>query len=93
MSYSRWINSYWYTFWKAQEEETYDTAIFCICRFESDINFTSKQLREQFEKCIDTIKMKERKASEEALNEVAGYMCEFLKDVEEEYGTEKRKAR
>jgi len=93
MSYSRWSNSYWYTFWLAQEEENYDTAVFSICRFDGYINFSSKQLREHFEKCIDTIKMKERKASEEELNEVAGYMRNFLKDVEEEYGIKKRKSR
>lgn len=91
MSYSRWINSYWYTFWKYSKDESYDTATFCICRFDGDINFTAKQLRKQFEKCIDTIKMKERKASEEEIDEVAGYMSKFLKDVEEEYGIKKRK--
>jgi len=91
MSYSRWGNSYWYTFWLSKPEENYDTATFCICRFGGDTNFTAKQLREQFEKCVDTVRMKERKASEEEIEEVSSYMYKFLRDVDKEYGIRKRR--
>ena len=88
MSYSRWGNSYWYTFWHTQDEttENYDTATFCICSFKKDITFTAKQLREQLERCIDTVRIKDRRASKEELEELKIYMNKFLIDVEKDYG-------
>jgi len=87
MSYSRWGNSYWYTYWQVQSEDTEncDTAVLCICRFEEDITFTAKQLRESLDKCISTVIMKDKRASEEEIDELATYMIKFLTDVEEEY--------
>jgi len=87
MSYSRWGNSYWYTYWQVSEEEfeNSDTAVFCIYRFDGDITFKAKRLREQLNKCIDTVRLKERNASEEEIEELTTYMIKFLEDVEEEY--------
>jgi hypothetical protein len=87
MSYSRWSNSYWYTFWQTQDEatENYDSAVFCICRFEEDITFKAKTLREQLDRCVDTVRLKDRYASEEELEELASYMTNFLEDVDEVY--------
>lgn len=85
MSYSRWSNSYWYTYWMVTENETYDTATFCICRFEENITFTAKALREKFDKCLDKVKIKERQADTEEFDELAIYMHRFLKDVDAEY--------
>ncbi len=87
MSYSRWSNSYWYTYWQTQDKDTenYDTAIFCICNFDSDIIFRAKHLREQLDKCIETVRIMDKRANDKEINELAIYMNRFLEDVEKEY--------
>ena len=86
MSYSRWITSRWYTYWTSiLEEENYDTATFCICRFEKSLYFTAKEIREDIGKCISEVKKEETNATDEELEELKNYMIEFLIDVETEY--------
>lgn len=86
MSYSRWSYSYWYTYWLAREEEdTYDTATFCICSFDKNIVFTAKRLREQFHKCLDEVKLRDKNATETDILELSLYMSRFLDDVEKEF--------
>ena len=62
MSYSRWGQSRWYTFWCVQNEKTEnrDTAIFEIC---SVINFTAKELRHDMDKCVKIAEDIENKRS------------------------------
>jgi len=67
-----------------KSNENYDTATFCICRFEGNILFTAKMLREKFDKCLDTVRMKDT-ASEEEIEELARYMTRFLKEVDIDY--------
>ena len=86
MSYSRWGNSYWYTFWLSQEEEDYDTATFCICCV---ADFEAKQLREDFDGCIASIRSIDKNVSNEEINELRGYIREFLEDVDSTYKTQK----
>lgn len=80
MSYSRWGGSEWYTFWHAQAEETEnrDTAIFDICGVAT---FTAKQLREHLPACLDVVK----KVQDGDLDELTGYIQDFLHDVDREY--------
>lgn len=85
MAYSRWIFSRWYTFWAAGHKESYDDAIFCICRFDGDINFTAKELREDLDKCINKVRKEEINVTLEELKELEGYVKEFLLDVEKEF--------
>jgi len=94
MSYSRWGGSRWYTFWCVQNEktETRDTAIFEICAV---VSFTAKELRDDKYKCLNIVKEKENKAtkyivSEEEINELGVYMDFFLKEVNNEYGKQKK---
>lgn len=84
MSYSRWLGSRWYTYWVYKPDEDYNTATFCICRFEGSILFTAKMLREKFDKCLDTVRMKDT-ASEDEIEELAKYMTQFLKEVDIDY--------
>jgi len=104
MSYSRWHNSYWYTFWQYQEEpEDRDTAIFSICCV---VSFTAKELRDDIDACIEIVKgMVETKLEENPKDmeyefdredgvepdyeELKGYMKRFLRDVDEEFPKEK----
>jgi uncharacterized UPF0160 family protein len=89
MSYSRWLNSVWYTFWMVQDKETenYDTAIFEICGV---TGFTSKELRTNVQKCLNKVR-KKVDATEEEILELKSYMNEFLEDVEKEYGKNNEK--
>jgi len=90
MSYSRWGSSQWYTYWCTAGEgvkENRDNAIFEICMVKS---FTAKQLREGMDKCISEVKYIEDKnrnhcVSDKGLEELRGYMLDFLEDVNKEY--------
>lgn len=81
MSYSRWSNSIWYTFWCTQSEDTEnrDTAIFCICDV---MDFTAKELRDDMQGCLDKVKLLEPDGD---IYELVKYMQKFLKKVNEEY--------
>lgn len=82
MSYSRWSDSYWYTFWCVAYEgtvENRDTAIFSICAV---IDFTSKQLRENLDRCIKEVQKLETDGD---IEELKLYINRFLKDVDEKY--------
>jgi len=80
MSYSRWGDSTWYTFWRTQDETTKnrDTAIFEIC---GEHSFTAKELREHLEGCLAMISG----ATQDELEELKEYITEFLYDIDEKY--------
>ena len=73
MSYSRWGNSYWYTFWCTQDSKTEnrDTCIFEICGL---MYFTSKQLRENLDECINIVKHKDPQANKNQIFELNIYI-------------------
>jgi len=86
MSYSRWGQSKWYTYWMCQDPttENRETAIFNICAIAS---FTAKQLRTDIKQCLNVAMNKEfgdsiRVAERE---ELRGYIEEFLTAVDEKY--------
>jgi hypothetical protein len=99
MSYSRWINSFWYTYWACPAEEykdSRDAQRFDICGIKS---YTYKELKDDLDGCIEGLKayMKENgpkqdkkytfvpeTATDEEFEELKGYMKEFMRDVEED---------
>ena len=57
MSYSRWGNSYWYTYWRAfydPELENRNNAIFEISGVGS---FTAAEIRKNINLCLEIIKL------------------------------------
>ena len=88
MSYSRWSNSYWYTYWASPGqgvEESRDTELFEICPVAT---FTAKQLRDDLDGCIHQVADTEtggRKPTPQELDELRGYIAEFLEDVSLKY--------
>jgi hypothetical protein len=84
MSYSRWSNSKWYTFWCVPNgKEDRDNAVFEVC----DIcTFTAKQLREDRVNCLNEILDIDHDTSESELLELESYMLQFLADVETKHG-------
>ena len=90
MSYSRWSNSCFYTFWCASKATCRDEEIFDVCAVKS---FTYKELVDDIDACITDIKNIETDHTEEELKELKGYMLEFIEDVKEEYNTPSQKYR
>ncbi len=84
MSYSRWSNSKWYTFWCVSPEgvETNrDNALFEICGVKT---FTAKNLRENLGKCMAEV-MEVEPCEEEEIKELRGYAIDFLSAVDREH--------
>jgi hypothetical protein len=59
MTYSRWINSAWYTYWLA-DEATKDLGkedqILCTQELGRDLRFTYRELKEDIGKCLDKVR-------------------------------------
>ena len=100
MSYSRWSDSFWYTFWSVppserDEPENRDNAIFDIC----DVaNFTAKELRDNLVGCLQYVEIivaqkykPECQVTEERKQELIGYIQQFLDDVDEEYQSDNKR--
>lgn len=77
MSYSRWSNSVWYTYWSAKSGDTRDTQVFTVC-WEKD--FTYKELKENLDACAECFFAKGYR--DKNIEELKGYMKEFIEDVE-----------
>lgn len=86
MSYSRWSNSYWYTFHSAYSAPfDRDKQIFEICNV---IKFTWRQLVNARSACLEIVKdlckeiyQPDRQPSEKDIKELEGYMIEFISDI------------
>jgi len=79
MSYSRWSNSVWYTYWSAQSGDTRDTQVFQVC---GERSFTYKELKESLDACAECFSV--NGYNDKAIEELKGYMREFIRDVEAE---------
>lgn len=89
MAYSRWLESYWYTYWcvfMGEGTEDRDNARFEICAIRS---FTAKELRDDLEACItlalEACKNNTYQPIESEIEDLRDFMREFLEDVEEKY--------
>ena len=92
MAYSRWSNSFWYTFWAVSDNKTKDGQIFDIC---TTMSFTYKQLTEDMDDCVVKVREAiehevEDKPEDAVYEELKGYIKTFIKDVEEEYKREQK---
>jgi hypothetical protein len=82
MSYSRWIDSSWYTFWCTTKSEEKDDQEFSI---DCEIHFTYKELRNDLAGCLKKIKEHFPKATRKEIAELRGYIQDFILDVAKEY--------
>jgi len=71
MAYSRWSNSFWYTFWSFSESNKKEEQVFEICDFGHSMNFKYSELIEDIDRCVD-------KVSEHFAKDVQGRL---LKDI------------
>lgn len=81
MSYSRWSNSVWYTFYAVSSSMEKEDQIFEVC---SVASFTYKQIKEDIEGCLDEVSKIEPDVSADNMGELREYMDFFIKDVEED---------
>jgi len=97
MSYSRWSNSIWYTFWTVTPKSCIppeglnpEDEQFCV---DCELEFSYKSLKKDMLKCLNNVRSHyefkmdndENLPSDADYDELKGYMQEFIKDVEEEY--------
>jgi hypothetical protein len=61
MSYSRWGNSCWYTYWSCASGDDRDNQVFEICDFARSHQFTYRELSTQMDECIEQVKQKDLK--------------------------------
>ena len=83
MSYSRWSNSDWYTYWSCHplgSAMNKHNATFVVCGVSE---YTAKQLRDNIQYCVnDAMSKTEFKFDGD---EIKGYMNKFIKDVDERF--------
>jgi hypothetical protein len=87
MSYSRFSNSRWYTFWHWSEDETKNNQMFSVCHV---LCFSYADLKNDIEKCLDKAIEIENGKSEIPVSigerqELKTYMMRFIEDAEEDY--------
>jgi len=87
MSYSRFSNSYWYTFWDCSSGNTKEDQIFCICGFPT-IHFSYEDLTDDINSCLDYVKKEYPNATKSQISELQTYMEEFITDVNSNFSGE-----
>ena len=55
MSYSRWSNSFWYTYWSSESGETRDEQVFEICDLACPLSFTYAELKGDLTSCLQVV--------------------------------------
>ena len=91
MSYSRWINSCFYTYWCSSKAERKEDELFaCHVDLESQVMITYEECK-KIEDSLISIKGKinQIEDDEEAI-ELQGYIKEFISDGDHKYLTEVR---
>ena len=82
MSYSRWSNSVFYTYYFASESLIRDEQLFDVCAIKM---FTYKELKDNLQGCLDGLKADQCvEATQKEMDELKGYMLEFIDDVEKD---------
>ena len=87
MSYSRWINSQFYTYWCSSKVYNKQDELFaCHTSIDGQYMFTYTEVTE-FIKAPHTLRnrIKDVELSDAEVTEITGYMEEFVRDVDIEY--------
>ena len=88
MSYSRWITSYFYTYWCSSDAKQKEDELFaCHISIKESLEFKYGEVKEMLE---TPALMKEQISSaltQAEIYELSSYMERFVNDVDEEYST------
>lgn len=84
MSYSRWSDSVWYTFWSASASgETIETQAFEVC---GEKTFYYPEIKNDVYECLKSLNTgSEKPYTNDQLWELREYMLQWLRDVEREF--------
>lgn len=56
MAYSRWIDSFWYTYWASTESKNKDEQLFCVDGLARSFYFSYKDILDNADDCLAKIK-------------------------------------
>lgn len=85
MSYSRWINSSWYTYWMSSDDSDPDKQMLAIhYSVDEDWRISYTDLKDHFDDTVKFLKNIFNEATEEEIEELKTYLRAFMEDVEKE---------
>ena len=87
MSYSRWINSSFYTYWcSSKVYDKYDELFACHTSLDGQHMFTYTECKEFIEEPFELVsRVKDVSLTDDDVKELAGYLSEFILDVDLSY--------
>jgi len=87
MSYSRWINSDFYTYWcSSKVYDKHDELFACHASLDGQHMFTYTECKEFIEEPFKLVsRIKDVSLTDDDVKEITGYMSEFISDVDISY--------
>ena len=87
MSYSRWINSQFYTYWcSSKVYDKHDELFACHATLDGQHMFTYTECKEFIEEPFKLVsRIKDVSLTDNDVKEITGYMSEFISDVDLSY--------
>ena len=87
MSYSRWINSQFYTYWcSSKVYDKHDELFACHATLDGQHMFTYTECKEFIEEPFKLVsRIKDVSLTDNDVKEIIGYMSEFISDVDLSY--------
>ena len=87
MSYSRWINSQFYTYWcSSKVYDKHDELFACHASLEGEHMFTYTECKEFIEEPFELVsRVKDVSLTDDDVKELTSYMSEFISDVDLSY--------
>lgn len=83
MSYSRWINSTWYSFWGTSDAKRKEDEVFCLW---ADMSQTKDWLYGELKTwTVETVLENYDGITQKQAEEAMQYIKQFLNDVDDEY--------
>lgn len=92
VSYSRWINSQFYTYWCSSKVYDFKDELFaCHTDLEGQYMFTYSECKEFIKEPFELVsRIKSISLADEDVKELIGYMKEFINDVDLEYSQQRK---
>ena len=87
MSYSRWINSQFYTYWcSSKVYDKHDELFACHASLDGQHMFTYTECKEFIEEPFELVsRVKDVSLTDDDVKELTSYMSEFISDVDLSY--------
>lgn len=87
MAYSRWGESKWFVFGSSSDTVEKENKFLSIMPSDgANLGFTYQQLKANLQECLVEVK-KESPSTNEEIEELIGYIGDFLKEIDEKYSS------